>query len=46
MAHPRNKPVCDNQEIGTYVHWHLSSYLKFMTDKRMIFDDFIAEQGI
>jgi hypothetical protein len=40
------KPVCDNQEIETYVHWHLSSYLDFMTDKRMTFDAFIAEQGM
>jgi hypothetical protein len=39
------KLVCDNQEIETYVHWHLSSYLDFMTDKRMTFDEFIAEQG-
>ncbi len=37
------KPVCDNQEIETYVHLHLSSYLDFMTDKRMTFDEFIAE---
>jgi hypothetical protein len=35
------KPVCDNQESETYVQWHLSSY---MTDKRMTFDEFIAEQ--
>jgi hypothetical protein len=40
------KPVCDNQEIETYVHWHLSLYLDFMTDKRMSFDEFIAEHGI
>jgi hypothetical protein len=40
------KPVCDNLEIETYVHWHLSSHFDFMTDKRMTFDEFIAEQGI
>jgi hypothetical protein len=40
------KPVCDNQETETYVHWHLSSYLVFMTDKRMTFDEFITEPGI
>ncbi len=40
------KPVYDNLEIETYVHWHLSSHFDFMTDKRMTFDDFFAEQGI
>ena len=33
-----------NQETETYVHWHLSSYLDFMTVKRKTFDEFIAEQ--
>jgi hypothetical protein len=40
------KPVYNNQEIETCIHWHLSSYLDFMTDKCMSFDKFIAEQGI
>jgi hypothetical protein len=35
------KPVCDNQEIETYVHWHFSLYLDFMTDKRMTFDELL-----
>ncbi len=34
----------DNQETETYVHWHPSLYLGFMTDERMTFDEFIAEQ--
>ena len=38
------KSVYDNQETETYVHWHLNSSLDFMTDKRMTFDEFIAEQ--
>ena len=33
-----------NQETETYVHWHLSSHLDFMTVIRMTFDEFIAEQ--
>ncbi len=40
------KPVRDNKKTETYVHWQLSSYLDFMTDKQMTFDEFIAEQGI
>ena len=38
------KSVHGNQETETYVHWHLNSSLDFMTDKRMTFDEFIAEQ--
>ncbi len=40
------KPVSDNQEIETCVLRHLSSWLDFMTDMRMTFDEFNAEQGI
>ena len=36
--------VYANQETETYVHWHLSSHLDFMSAKRMTFDEFIAEQ--
>ena len=36
--------VYANQETETYVHWHLSSHLDFMSVKRMTFDEFIAEQ--
>ena len=38
--------VYDNPEKESYAHWHLSSNFDFMTDKRMTFDEFIAEQGI
>jgi hypothetical protein len=38
--------VHDNPETESYVHSHLSSYFDFMTDKRMTFDEFIAEQGM
>jgi hypothetical protein len=38
--------VHDNPETESYVHWHLSSYFDFMTDKRMTFDEFIADQGM
>ena len=38
--------VYDNPEKESYAHWHLSSYFDFMTDKRMTFDEFIAEQGM
>ncbi len=38
--------VYDNQEIETCVQWHLSSFFDFMTDKRMTFHEFIAEQGM
>ena len=38
--------VHDNPETKSYAHWHLSSYFDFMTDKRMTFDEFIAEQGM
>ena len=36
--------VYANQETETYVHWHLSLHLDFMSVKRMTFDEFIAEQ--
>ena len=38
------KAVYDNQDTETNVHWHLSSYIDFITDNRMTFDEFIAEQ--
>jgi hypothetical protein len=38
--------VHDNPVTESYVQWHLSSYFDFMTDKRMTFDEFIAEHGI
>ena len=44
MSHPGI--LSDNPEKESYAHWHFSSYFDFMTDKRMTFDEFIAEQGM
>ena len=38
------KAVYDNQDPETDVHWHLSTYIDFITDNQMAFDEFIAEQ--
>ena len=38
--------VHDNQGIEIYIQWYLSSFSDFRTDKRITFDEFIAEQGI